>query len=665
MAYIDARDIYLEEIMDWSDLYTETLANKSDSLEARTAMNSIVQLWLSSCAMEINLRQYKKAFTVYDKALEDPVVNRCSDIYLAYVEYCQTRGKLPQAQNVFIKGLKAGLLQTEADKLWAKFLSFIQAQQNSPDLTVEQLYDAVRKEAGIDTLTPPGSIAASMTQIKQESVMDVVSATTAAVEDASGGLQVPASVSEIEYSNGRSDHMVVAAETKDDDIAPSSLLSNPTITASSTAAGSGNGSSSSGASRPPPAPTGDDLDTVAGITPEVLCRMYRVRPPILFSAPNREPTLRGLALLRPEEISELEAFLGDKLMNVQYAEKRGPADRYLDLVEAMWTAQSLKERHFDYWFTEMRKLHDAEEAELRGRLAEREKKTGGSHETKAKNQAEWQRLQDRRSVQHEVLSAVVNKTMLSMLLEQQRVFLAAGFPRFTPGVISTLEHAANAVRSLGSGIGALGCVTDFDPALVQELGRQRMYTCAMLSLRVNYRALRAGSGSGSGSGGGGGNGSGSGGGSGGGNGSGSRSAGSGGGGGGGGGGGEMRGAEYEDYYSAESKLMRKAKRRRMSEPDSPPSVRHTQGYSSRSGQGQGRSQGQGQGQGPSTRGYGSGSSGGGLSLPDPPRAMTRKHGHGHGHGPAAVVPIRPTQGGSAELLQKLVNLSSLVQNVKK
>ena len=35
----------------------------------------------------------------------------------------------------------------------------------------------------------------------------------------------------------------------------------------------------------------------------------------------------------------MEAFLGEKASAIQYGERRGPADRTLDLVEALWTAQ--------------------------------------------------------------------------------------------------------------------------------------------------------------------------------------------------------------------------------------------------------------------------------------------------------------------------------------
>jgi hypothetical protein len=67
-------------------------------------------------------------------------------------------------------------------------------------------------------------------------------------------------------------------------------------------------------------------------------------------------------------VAELEAFLGAPLADLpmrtpnMHAEERDyaswtPADRYLDLLEGMWLAQALKERHFDSWISDLRNMH--------------------------------------------------------------------------------------------------------------------------------------------------------------------------------------------------------------------------------------------------------------------------------------------------------------------
>ena len=129
----------------------------------------------------------------------------------------------------------------------------------------------------------------------------------------------------------------------------------------------------------------DDLDEVTGLTPEQIIRIYSARPPMLFTALHKEPTSTGIAALTAApaagttagtatagEINpgavELESFLGCKLAALPSStpnmhketlsfETWTTADKYLDLVEAMWAAQALKERHFDSWIMDMRNMH--------------------------------------------------------------------------------------------------------------------------------------------------------------------------------------------------------------------------------------------------------------------------------------------------------------------
>ena len=67
-------------------------------------------------------------------------------------------------------------------------------------------------------------------------------------------------------------------------------------------------------------------------------------------------------------MAELESYLGISLSAlpdrtpsmhtepIDYAAWT-PVDRLLDLLEGMWAAQALKERHFDSWITDLRTMH--------------------------------------------------------------------------------------------------------------------------------------------------------------------------------------------------------------------------------------------------------------------------------------------------------------------
>ncbi|KAJ1440525.1 hypothetical protein B484DRAFT_147747 [Ochromonadaceae sp. CCMP2298] len=101
-AFADARNLFLEEIMDWTDYYSET-----GSKDAKV-YDSIVELWIQYSLFEISLKQYKKAVEVFETAVADPVGGSVR-LFLAYAAFCIDRSKLANAQKVLIRGLCAGL----------------------------------------------------------------------------------------------------------------------------------------------------------------------------------------------------------------------------------------------------------------------------------------------------------------------------------------------------------------------------------------------------------------------------------------------------------------------------------------------------------------------------------------------------------------------------
>ena len=395
--------------MDWTDNYTENNLASSFSKEAKDTLSSIVKLWIAYCGMEISLRQFKQAVKIFEDAISDPVVSRSADIYLAYIDYCKTRGKLANAQKVYIKGLSSNLAQEEADKLWSNFLPFIQSQ-GSPSLTMQQLFEAVTSEAGLGSnlLIPPGPGALVVDTVKVSTIdvnatveipidntqdnsisntshnLDVESSSPMVLEESysvaesktdepsTTSASVESSIKDPSIGIDRSDVMVklektaspAQAETPADirivgDVSsqaikpedgknnvPNHDIEAPGLASSDIPTNLGG--------------VGDDLDSVVGMTPEQLTRMYQHRPPMLFSAPNMEPTVFGLSVLSPEETTELELFVGVNLSDIRYGQRQNKVDEYLDLVEGLWTTQALKERHFDSWFTDLKKLHEKE-----------------------------------------------------------------------------------------------------------------------------------------------------------------------------------------------------------------------------------------------------------------------------------------------------------------
>ena len=136
--------------MDWTDYYSENCADTPTNEQSMKVFDSIVELWIQFSVFEISLHQFKKAVEVFEKAIIDPIGCKSKDIFLAYARFCVDRNKLANAQNVYIKGLCAGLCANDNITLWDNFLALMHTVNKSKDLTLAQLYDAVKNQKGVD-----------------------------------------------------------------------------------------------------------------------------------------------------------------------------------------------------------------------------------------------------------------------------------------------------------------------------------------------------------------------------------------------------------------------------------------------------------------------------------------------------------------------------------
>ena len=118
-THVVARNVFLEQIFDWSDYYSENLHATPTSCEALRVSNAITELWIKFASFEIELRQFKKAVDVFEKALsvtyfvilnprlshhflysKDTLVAAQLKIYISYADFCVERNKLANAQKV-------------------------------------------------------------------------------------------------------------------------------------------------------------------------------------------------------------------------------------------------------------------------------------------------------------------------------------------------------------------------------------------------------------------------------------------------------------------------------------------------------------------------------------------------------------------------------------
>ena len=310
----NAREIYLECIMDWTDHFTENLSS-DDTLETEklNALKSIANIWVSYAKFEESEKQYKKAALVYEKAIEDPIGKTLPDIYTSYSWFCENRGKSGNAKNILIKGVTSQLHSDACDKLWVDLLTLMR-KSGSNNLTLQHLYDAVKLEKGSEVIVT----APSEKLLKEYEVRDIP---TVAIK------------SEIQVT----DHALSSSATHINENAVSMEISSETSNLIEPVLKS--------------KPSDIELNT-NNLTPEQMNKIYSKRPPMLFNISDTDTTRFRLS---NKEIIELENFLGVKLRTDIAVPNSSDLDishlkPYLDLIEGLWTYQALTERTLRIYF---------------------------------------------------------------------------------------------------------------------------------------------------------------------------------------------------------------------------------------------------------------------------------------------------------------------------
>lgn len=351
---LESRLVFAEEIFDWTDNYTEILQSQ-DTPEAKRALDAIGSLWIEYATMEQNLRQWKKVVKVYDDALNDPVASKASRVYLAYAEFCKFRGKISSAQKIYIKGLTAGLLEEQADRIWQDFLQTMR-ENGSPELSAEQLFAAVSSQVDSGSLTKPSLTL--LAGLQKNSSDDFL-------------LEEPAS-KRFKTEEAQSD----TGLTESNFISPATRLSELL---------------EKGIAETKPElgirlPALTDLHEVSGLTVVDILTLHTSRPTMLFRSLNPEnlkvilsfhiltstfSKLRFHLLLdsvtftkislgswssilicpfrcfvKLNVMTQVRFFLC--LLNIFLESK---ISRVLDIIEALWINQGLNERYFDQWFS--------------------------------------------------------------------------------------------------------------------------------------------------------------------------------------------------------------------------------------------------------------------------------------------------------------------------
>jgi hypothetical protein len=461
----------MEEIMDWTDCYTENCSEDPNGSESAKVLNAILELWIGYADFESSYKQFKNAVEVYEKAINDPYVGKKARVYQSFADYHMNRNKPGNAQKAIIRGLCAGLDETENHNLWNYLLQLTNKIANNTQATMQQLYNAVVSQvpdASKPKLAPIPLTSAVPLQNppKKEFVQDFP-------ESKEELKRHEPSVSSQKSSMPSTVPPIAAVQPK-----PAPIIQQLQQPAPS---------------QQQQTPQADDFDNLSGMTPEQVVHLFRFRPIMLFAAPNKEPMASGILKLTPQEIQLLEAFLGVPLASLSqsgddpssFTPERKKAEYLLDILEQLWNVQALKERHFDAWTAELHRVHMNEEKLLLNRL----KSSTGIMPPPAiiAQTPEMKKFRKHCEVQIELLNAVINKIMFSVLMEQVKLLSDLNFPLLHSDFYMSLMSSFSLKKSnlLTRGKESLLANAFFDEKINTTLLSQQKLLCAVFSIRLN------------------------------------------------------------------------------------------------------------------------------------------------------------------------------------
>jgi hypothetical protein len=247
---LEWRNVFLEQIFDWSDYYNEYFADSSSLFEALKLIASLTELWLAYADFEVSLRQYKKATEVFEKAMGDPIVGKVGRIYLAFAEYCIGRSRPATAQKAYIAGLTAGIeSRKDNDQLWRELLKLLHMVNKNTSLTLVQLYDNVAKQLPNPDRLAPLPLSSDVSQ--------EIGMTSIESKEQDAGFYV---IDALESKMDVEEPMAMPMDVQQQPMRQHQSVLKAIV---------------------------EELESVQGLTPEQVVRAYSTRPPMLFVAPHK------------------------------------------------------------------------------------------------------------------------------------------------------------------------------------------------------------------------------------------------------------------------------------------------------------------------------------------------------------------------------------------
>ncbi|KAG7384221.1 hypothetical protein PHYBOEH_009582 [Phytophthora boehmeriae] len=150
-----------QEVDDTLARWVAAVGALSDAMSVARGSTAVVALWRQYAALEMELRQFKQATKVFERAVSCPVAGTSTALWLQYTDFCVQRKKYSNARKIFVRALKT-LPDREQAQVWQQFHAFVRAHVD-PKLSLEMLQQQVMPEKFPVSSTAPAPTAVPAT----------------------------------------------------------------------------------------------------------------------------------------------------------------------------------------------------------------------------------------------------------------------------------------------------------------------------------------------------------------------------------------------------------------------------------------------------------------------------------------------------------------------
>ena len=139
--------VYQQALLDWVDD-----ARESSSADTEGMKRAVADLWINFAALNRKANRFKGATEAFEGAVSCEIAGRDGKVWLEYAKYQEERKRHKTAQKIYLRALigddKTGGRPgaEEASHLWEEFLRMTRDLNKNPNLSMQDLRDAVEKE---------------------------------------------------------------------------------------------------------------------------------------------------------------------------------------------------------------------------------------------------------------------------------------------------------------------------------------------------------------------------------------------------------------------------------------------------------------------------------------------------------------------------------------